>query len=296
MTDTLAASHVINIPTNAISVINPRERNKRSFSELVQSIGALGLKKPITVRRLDTTNEQYELICGQGRLEAFLELKQSEIPAIVVDVSDSDALMMSLIENMARRKRSPIEMLRDIELLKSRGYSIAEIGTKTGFSTEYVTSILILLEHGEDRLISSVERGIIPHSVAIEIARAKDADLQSVLAELYERKELPGNQILAIRRIVAARQTIGRVLRSGTRVSSQKREMASIVVRAYTRETEKQKLLLKKVSLAQNRLLFIVSSLSRLMAIAEFRQLLSSERLNAMPAVLADRIKLEAIP
>jgi len=106
---------------------------------------------------------------------------------------------------------------------------------------------------------------------------------------------LPGNQILAIRRIVAARQTISRALRSGTRAPAQKREMASIVVRAYTRETEKQKLLLKKASLAHNRLLFIVNSLNRLMAIAEFRQLLSSEQLNAMPAVLADRIKAEAI-
>ena len=49
------------------------------------------------------------------------------------------------------------------------------------------------------------------------------------------------------------------------------------------------------IPLFGNRLLFIVNSLNRLMAIAEFRQLLSAERLNVVPAALADRIKMEAI-
>ena len=58
-------------------LLNPRSRNKRIFSELVTSIQRLGLKKPITVaQRQGQTG--YDLVCGQGRLEAFIALGQAE--------------------------------------------------------------------------------------------------------------------------------------------------------------------------------------------------------------------------
>ena len=70
------------VPISAITVLNPRSRNKKIFQELVTSIAHLGLKKPITVAaRHDGTG--YDLVCGQGRLEAFLALGESEIPAVV---------------------------------------------------------------------------------------------------------------------------------------------------------------------------------------------------------------------
>lgn len=59
------------IPINAIAILNPRTRNKRIFQELVTSIAHLGLKKPITVaERPDESG--YDLVCGQGRLEACI--------------------------------------------------------------------------------------------------------------------------------------------------------------------------------------------------------------------------------
>ena len=86
------------IPVDTITVLNPRERNRRVFEELVSSIAHLGLKKPITVsRRPDGAG--YNLVCGQGRLEAFLALGQPEIPAIIIDAPEDDCLVMSLVEN-----------------------------------------------------------------------------------------------------------------------------------------------------------------------------------------------------
>ena len=74
------------IPIGAITVLNPRARNKREFAELVASIAHLGLKKPITVSQREDGGG-YDLVCGQGRMEAFAALWRTEIPAVVLHIS-----------------------------------------------------------------------------------------------------------------------------------------------------------------------------------------------------------------
>ena len=59
----------------------------------MESIKTLGLKKPIQVSRQSTQDQAdayYDLVCGQGRVEAFLALGYKEIPAVVVEVSPYD--------------------------------------------------------------------------------------------------------------------------------------------------------------------------------------------------------------
>ena len=114
------------IPVDQINVLNPRSRNKIVFQTIVSNISNIGLKRPITVaRRADPSDgKPYDLVCGQGRLEAFLALGQAEIPAIVREASREDCFLMSLVENIARRKIRPLELLREISNLKMRGYSV----------------------------------------------------------------------------------------------------------------------------------------------------------------------------
>ena len=64
----------------------------------------------------------------------------------------------------------------------------------------------------EEKLIAAVERGVIPHSIAMEIARAKDGEVQQALAQAYEEKSIPGNQVLAIRQIIEQRNNSGKQL------------------------------------------------------------------------------------
>lgn len=59
------------------------------------------------------------MICGEGRLKAFKSLGEKEIPALVVAVNDEDAFIMSLTENIARRKYSALELLMSIQKLRS---------------------------------------------------------------------------------------------------------------------------------------------------------------------------------
>ena len=279
------------VPVHAVNVLNPRARNRKVFNELVTSIAHLGLKKPITVSRRPGAGV-YDLVCGQGRLEAFIALGQKEIPAIVVEVDQDDCFIMSLVENLARRQHTSLELVSEIGALKQRGYSVAEIAAKTDFSTEYIYAICYLLENGEERLINGVERGVIPHSVAMEIAKAKDGDVQEALAEAYENKALPGNQLLAIRRIIEIRNTSGKGMRGrGTGTPRPRhRATADLLVRAYRKETDRQKALVKRATLAQGRLLFIVNALRRLLGDEHFVTLLRAEAIATMPLPLAERL------
>ena len=59
------------IPIDRITVVNPRVRNRKAFEEIVENIAELGLKRPITVAERESADgPRYDLVCGQGRLEA----------------------------------------------------------------------------------------------------------------------------------------------------------------------------------------------------------------------------------
>ena len=126
-------NEIIMIPIERIRVLNPRPRDKKKFEQIIQSIKNLGLKKPIQVSLRSAeegTEPGYDLVCGQGRMEAFLALGHKEIPAIVVEVSREERLLRSLVENMARRLPSRLALMNEIERLKADGYSNVEIGKK----------------------------------------------------------------------------------------------------------------------------------------------------------------------
>jgi len=286
------APEIRSVPIDLITILNPRVRNKRIFQELVNSIAHLGLKKPITVSQRPG-KARYDLVCGQGRLEAFIALGQTEIPASVVNAVEEDCFVMSLVENLARRQHSPLELVHSIGALHVRGYSYAEIAAKVDFSVEYVSAICLLLDNGEEKLIAAVERGVIPHTIAMEIARAKDGEVQRALAQAYEEKTIPGNQVLAIRKIIDQRNTSGKQLhRQGSRAGRVPRPVTSeSLIRAYQRETERQKLLIKRASLARSRLLFVANAMRRLLADEHFVTLLRAEGLSTLPRALAERIE-----
>jgi ParB family chromosome partitioning protein len=285
------ATVVQTIPVAGVTVLNPRVRNRRVFAELVASIAAVGLKKPITVRRRPDS-DGYDLVCGQGRLEAFIELGQRDIPAIVIEATEEDCYLMSLVENLARRHHPPLELLREIEALRNRGYSYAEMAQKTGLSAEYMSAICVLLENGEHRLLRAVDKGVIPHSIAMEIARAGDADVQAALTEAYENKTLPGNQVVAIRRIIEQRRSDGKGQNARSRParSQAKPVTGESLVRAYKKELERQRRQVRKADLAQNRLIFVVNALRKLLADRQFELLLRAEGLPTMPRSLAERM------
>jgi ParB family transcriptional regulator, chromosome partitioning protein len=187
-------------------VLNPRARNKRQHREIVENIDAIGLKRPITVsRRASNDGVRYDLICGEGRLEAFRMLGETEIPAIVIDAPENDCLVMSLVENIARRQHRPLDIMQEIGSLHDRGYSDTEIADKIGCTASWVNMITALLSRGEERLVSAVETGLIPLSLAVDIAKAETDEAQNLLMDAYAAGKLKGKKLNAIRKILDQR-------------------------------------------------------------------------------------------
>lgn len=282
------------IPLDRVEVLNPRERNSRVFDQIVGNIQSIGLKKPIIVTpRHSSAGERYLLICGEGRLKAFKTLGQHEIPAMVMQVDDESAFIMSLTENIARRKFSPLELMAGIGQLQEQGYDKQTIAQKTGLSTDYVKGILYLLKNGEERLLVAVGSGRIPLNAAMSIAAAgSDKAIQEALQEAYESGQLRGNHLINARRVTERRRVQGKsVVGPGSGAPKPTQGVTtSSLVRNYQREVERQKQMIKKAEGAQRNLLFIVGALRQLLDDENFVNLLRAEGLDTLPQYLADRV------
>ncbi|MBP0496031.1 plasmid partitioning protein RepB C-terminal domain-containing protein [Pararoseomonas indoligenes] len=282
------------IPVELIDVVNPRVRNRKVFLEMVESIAAVGLKRPITVTpRLGDPGVRYDLICGQGRLEAFRELGQATIPALVVSAGTEECLVMGLVENVARRQHNALDLLHDIDGMKKRGHSDAEIARKTGLSGEYVRGVLRLLGSNETRLLRAVEAGHLPVSVAIAIADAEDDDVQQVLQEAYERNLLRGNSLLAARRLVQQRRVQGKRVKT-PEGSKQKVLTVNALLRTYQADVDKKRVITRNAASTRNRLAFVVEALRTLLADEGFATLLRAEGLLTLPKPLKDHLGTRA--
>ncbi|WP_439567194.1 ParB N-terminal domain-containing protein [Sphingopyxis sp.] len=287
----LPAQRVEMIPIDRITVVNPRIRNKKVFQGIVENIAEIGLKRPITVtRRQGPDGPLYDLVCGQGRLEAFHELGQSEVPALIVTADPEDCLVASLVENCARRQHQAVDLLQDIVGMRKRGYSDTEIGEKTGLSGYYVGCVARLLERGERRLVAAVEAGYLPISVALEICEADDQGVQAALHKAYEDKLLRGRDLIAARRLVEVRKRSGKANPRNGYVHKDSMTPESLV-KAFQEDTERKRAMIRKTDATRNRLVFVVEALGQLSNDDTFVALLEDEGLASMPNRLAERIQ-----
>lgn len=280
------------IPISAITVENPRERSEKTFRALVDSIGKVGLKKPITVARVDeAAGASYRLVCGQGRMEAYVALGETHIPAIVVDASEAERLLRSVIENIARRQQRPLELLQDIAVLRDRGYSDHQIADKTGLSLAYVHEIGELIANGEERLLIAVETGQMPLSVALYITRAEEKDVQKALEAAYASGELRGKKLLEARRLVELRHRHGKQ-RGGARNKQPRARMTSAaLVKAYRAEAERQQDMVRRAQSTRSSLLFLDAAFQSLLKDENFLTLLRAEGLNSVPRMIVDGLQ-----
>ncbi|WP_234856453.1 MULTISPECIES: ParB/RepB/Spo0J family partition protein [Acinetobacter] len=279
------------IPISQIEVLNPRDRNEKVFAEVVENIRTVGLKKPITVTKNIESNYQYQLICGEGRIKAFLQLGESEIPARIIDVSKEEALIMSLVENIARRQHRAMEFLSCIERLSDLGYDKNEISKKIGLAPVYVQGIITLLKNGEERLLYAVEQKKIPLSIALKITMTANNNLgmQEALQDAYESGELKGHQLLQAKKVLERRQIVGKNL-SHAQHSKATKISANDVVKTYQKEVERQQNFIKRAEHVKQVLAFIIGALSHLRKDENFFNLLRAEALDNMPQYLDEQL------
>jgi ParB family chromosome partitioning protein len=285
------------IPLDHIRIVNPRCRDRRKFEKIVESIRNLGLKKPIQVSpRRGTSGDgqpHYDLVCGQGRIEAFTSLGYLEIPALVVDASKDDLLIMSLVENMARRHPSPGDLIIEIERLKQAGYTNVAIGLKLDIADSMVGGLLSLRNAGEERLLSEAVKGSIPLGVAIDISKTESPEAQRELLLAYEGGKLNQASIRVVRRLLMQRRTRGKGQHAHDTQLRKPQTTADGLVKAFKRETQRQRSLVRKAKICDAHLMFITTAFRRLTIDEDFTNLLRAERLDTMPALLAEIIQAE---
>jgi ParB family transcriptional regulator, chromosome partitioning protein len=127
---------------------NPRRIfREEELEELSQSIRQRGLIQPVVVRPQPGGGAGYELIAGERRWRAAQRAGIHEIPVIVQDVSDREAMEIAIIENVQRQDLNPLEEAFGYDqLIAEFDYSQADLATIIGKSRSHVANTLRLLK------------------------------------------------------------------------------------------------------------------------------------------------------
>ncbi|MHA1189092.1 MAG: ParB/RepB/Spo0J family partition protein [Alphaproteobacteria bacterium] len=149
-----------------LAFIHPNPRNPRTefaaddLEDLAASIRSHGLVQPIVVRprageqvddlvgdQIGGGAENYEIIAGERRWRAAQKAGLHEVPIVVLDVSDREALELAIVENVQRSDLNPVEEALGYQaLLDEFAYTQADLGTAIGKSRTHVTNMLRLLK------------------------------------------------------------------------------------------------------------------------------------------------------
>ncbi len=123
----------------------PRKHfDQEALAQLADSIAAHGVLQPILVREVGP--ERYQIVAGERRWRASKLAGLSEIPVIIVDMTEREAAEVALIENIQREDLNPIEEALGYETLKNEyGLTQEEISAKVGKSRSAIANTMRLL-------------------------------------------------------------------------------------------------------------------------------------------------------
>jgi ParB family chromosome partitioning protein len=145
----------------------PRHRfDDDVLHELADSIEKNGILQPLVVRPIDATH--YEVIAGERRLRAAKLAKLTEVPVIIRDVSDIQALEMALVENIQRADLNPIEEASGYQrLMEEFKYTQEKLASVVGKSRSHVANLLRLLD-----LPPTIKKLLVEGKISMGHARA----------------------------------------------------------------------------------------------------------------------------
>ncbi len=251
------------------SIINnsyqPRTHyDTKKLQELKESIEEKGVLQPILVRRKDTG---YEVIAGERRLRAAKLSKMEEIPVIIKDVSDQEALVLALIENIQREDLNPVEEAEGYKrLIEEFNFTQESIASSVGKDRSTISNLLRLL-----KLPSSIQKCIYDGEIAVGHARAllgldSVDDQESLLEKIInqglsvrevERKvkvilkggslQKKKNPEFKIAELKVLEEALQRHLGSKVKINPQNNKKGKIVIEYYSLEDLKRIILSMKM-------------------------------------------------
>ncbi len=149
----------LNIAEISVSELQPRQTvSPEKMEELISSIKEKGVIQPVLVRPKEAG---YELIAGERRLRAAKSLGFTQLPAIIKDVEDAEALQLALIENIQREDLNPLEEAQAYQqLISNFGFTQEQIAQVVGKDPSSVSNILRLLKLPE-AIQAALRKGMI---------------------------------------------------------------------------------------------------------------------------------------
>jgi ParB family chromosome partitioning protein len=170
----------------AIEFLHPNPRNPRrhfaaaELDELAASIKERGVIQPIAVRPAPSANGTFEIIAGERRWRAAQRAGIHDVPVVVLEVSDAEALELAIIENVQREDLNALEEAAGYSALGDEfKYSQDDIAKVVGKSRSHVANMLRLLKLPESvqafirrgELSAGHARALIGHANAEALAR-----------------------------------------------------------------------------------------------------------------------------
>jgi len=144
----ISAKEVLNLPVDAVkpSPYQPRRIfDQNGLDELAASIKTYGVLQPISVR--DMGHMGYELVAGERRLRASRLAGLCEIPAILVEITDTDSAVLALIENLQRRDLHFFEEAEGFRnLMSDYAFTQEELAARVGKNQSTIANKLRLLK------------------------------------------------------------------------------------------------------------------------------------------------------
>jgi ParB family chromosome partitioning protein len=186
---------------------NPRQPRRRfepeAGSGLARSIEAQGMLQPVVVR--PRASGGYELIAGERRWRAAKEAGVAKVPALVREAGDSESLLLSLVENVAREQLSAVEEARAYAVLMDEfGLPVGEIAERVGRSSSSVSNRLRLLELPDD-ILWMLARGELTEGHARAVLAAPGQAERRRLAKRVLKEGLSVRQTERLARTLGAR-------------------------------------------------------------------------------------------
>jgi ParB family transcriptional regulator, chromosome partitioning protein len=188
--------------------LRPNPRNPRrnfpnaELDELVASLRERGIIQPIIARPVQGSADVYEIIAGERRWRAAQRAGLHDVPVVIVEASDAEALQLAIIENVQRADLNPLEEAEGYRaLLEEFGNSQDEIAKIVGKSRSHVANTLRLLKLPET-IKSYIHAGKLQAGHARMLIGQPDAER---LAEEIVARGLNVRQVESIARDTAAR-------------------------------------------------------------------------------------------
>lgn len=166
------------------------DMDEAALAELTESIRAHGVLEPVIVR---PAGDGYELVVGERRWRAAQRAGLSSIPAVVRQLTDQEAAVLALVENLQRENLNPIEEALAYQRLTELGLTQEEVAIQVGKSRPAVANSLRLLTL-EPEIQRAVARGEVSVGHAKVLLGVDDDGLRRRLAEEIVSKGLTVRQ------------------------------------------------------------------------------------------------------